>query len=456
MKFNRSALRIITVWILLSALLLAFAGCFSSPAATTASETLPSATDPAGTDPAGTDTATTAAETTAAETTAAETTAAPVHVHTPSDEYTVDARPTCTAPGSESKHCTECDESLVETAREIPIDPEAHALSGWTVIEEATLLNPTGMKTATCSLCGTELKEAIVYAPKVEKWDSYSSGAYQDKAMLGDLLGDRHFFPIDEDPEGNDLLVEYSILWNESCFNLDPAKQAFIDVRFTGDNGSKSKNCIYWAPTAGVKWSDSPVAGSFEYGGCDQNEPDNPYPRFTPNNPEGIGTAYTDFPNIGGPDPDNIEWGWHRVSVRLHEEVTNEAALMADSVAGETPAEYKLTVWVYIDGELVVHAYANDLRADSGEDRKLYSAESDGLGGINYTENVTLWVYGFRLNSKTAKAGTNVYFSYADLSVTVGKDFVQDVEKVAEPVATELEVEEGVSIPTTMYYQAKD
>ena len=64
MKFNRSALRIITVWILLSALLLAFAGCFSSPAATTASETLPSATDPAGTDPAGTDTATTAAETT--------------------------------------------------------------------------------------------------------------------------------------------------------------------------------------------------------------------------------------------------------------------------------------------------------------------------------------------------------------------------------------------------------
>lgn len=411
--------------------------------------------DPATTG-AATGAETTATETTPSSTTAAATTAASAHVHTSADAYTVDVRPTCSAVGSESKHCTECGMIISETVREIAIDPEAHSPGTWNVTEPATLLNPTGKKVATCSLCAAELEETITYAPKVEKWDSYSSGAYQEKNLIGDLIGDKHFFPIDEDPEGNDLLVEYSILWNETCLNLDPAKQAFIDLRFTADNGSKAKNCMYWAPTAGVKWSDSPVAGSFEAGGCDLNESDNPYPRFTPNNPEGIGTEYTDFPNIGGPDPDNIEWGWHRVSVRFREEVTNEAALMADTTAGETPAEYKLTVWVYIDGELVIHAYANDLRADNGDDRKLYTAESDGNGGIVYTENTNMWVYGFRLNSKAAKADTNVYFSYADLSVTVGKDFVQNVEKVAEPVATELEVDDGVSIPTTMFYKLAD
>lgn len=410
-------------------------------------------------DPAETGAETTGTETTpssAATTTAAATTAASAHVHTPADAYTLDLRPTCSAVGSESKHCIDCDEIIEATVRQIKIDPEAHSLGIWTVTEEATLLNPTGKKTATCSLCGAVLEEAVVYAPIVEKWDVYSSGAYQEKTLIGNLIGDKHFFPSDEDFEGNDLLVEYSILWNESCLNLDPAKQAFIDIRFTADNGSKAKNIVYWAPTAGVKWSDSPSAGSFEAGGCDLNEPDNPFPRFTQNNPEGVGTAHTDFPNIGGQDPDNPEWGWHRVSVRFHEEVTNEAALREDTTAGNTPAEYKLSVWVYIDGELVVHAYANDLRADNGDDRKLYAAESDGMGGIVYTENVGLWVYGFRLNSKTAKVGTNVYFSYADLSVTVGKDFVQNVEKVAEPVVAELEVDDGVSIPATVFYKLAD
>ena len=72
-----------------------------------------------------------------------------------------------------------------------------------------------------------------------------------------------------------------------------------------------------------------------------------------------------------------------------------------------------------------------------------------------YTENDALWLNGAFLKYKMAEAGKTVYFSLADYSATIGSDFVQNVEKVTSPTPATLTVAEGVTVSSTMYYQAK-
>ena len=144
------------------------------------------------------------------------------------------------------------------------------------------------------------------------------------------------------------------------------------------------------------------------------------------------------------------QWGWHRVSARFRQEITN----MADVLLGAS-AEYKLQVWVYIDGVLVLHCSDTDHVWEGGDksDRKLYSAEPDGEGGIKYTENDNLYFHGAFLDSKKMASGVG-YFEIADYSVTIGSDFVQNVRKATSPdLNAKLEVAEGVSIPSTMWYE---
>ena len=309
----------------------------------------------------------------------------------------------------------------------------------------------------------SEIDVPMYYAPNpgVKSWYSRqllttsSSGSYSaNKAKLGTIRGSNHFYD-------NDLLIEYSVLWNETVPNLKVTdnKKPYIDTRFSANySGSKAKNIIYWSPAANIDGSDCKYAGGFEWGGCGNNEADNPYSRFN----SGINNS-TYYPNIGGynngdgtPQTNDL-YGWHRVSIRYRQRVTNESALRADEVAGATAATYKLEMWVYIDGILVIHSYANDLiyteEDKPDEDRKLFSAQSNGAGGINYTENDDLWLHGTFLNSTTAASGT-VYFAIADYSATCGSAFVQDVEKVPSPVSKSISVD-GNTITTTVYYQPK-
>ena len=126
-----------------------------------------------------------------------------------------------------------------------------------------------------------------------------------------------------------------------------------------------------------------------------------------------------------------------------------------DAVKGGADATYKLEVWVYIDGVLVLHNSASDHRKEDGADRKAFSAETDNAGGITYTENDSLFLHGAFLDSKKMTEGKG-YFEIADYSVTVGTDFVQNVRKVTNPVATQLEVEADVFVPSTMWYELAD
>ena len=417
---------------------LAFASCGKKGAkATTAEETAPG---------------TTAGATTAADTTAQKT--QPPHVHVPEDEYTIDLEPTCTTPGEKSLYCLECGMKIPDTTVEIPPVPDAHTVTEWDT-DAPTLLKPVGSRTGECVYCGTEIEEDLTFEHNVQIFTTSSGGDYTPAyATLGEIRGDQHFYPTDTDPEGLDLLVEYSVLWNETLLNLDVSNNRMptIDTRFvpnaSGTNGNSG--IVRWelASDTTSQWCTCKFAGGFEVAAFDYAESDNPYPRFNVTVDD-----ITAYPNIGGANAGDGEplgetqWGWHRVSIRFREEVTNVAGIKA----GEE-ATYKLQAWVYVDGVMVLHYWGPDHKwGGDGSDRKLYSAASDGEGGIVYTENDRLYLHGAFLDSIRMREGKG-YFEIADYSVTLGPDFVQNVCKVYDPVETTMEVEEGVTVPTTMWY----
>ncbi|MBR4661819.1 MAG: hypothetical protein IKO92_03705, partial [Clostridia bacterium] len=258
---------------------------------------------------------------------------------------------------------------------------------------------------------------------------------------------------------GNDLLVEYSVLWTEEIKDLKNDQGPYMDFRFTQTSNpdSTNKNIFYWSLSDNCKGSDCKFAGGFEWGGIGLNEPDNPYPKFT-DGALGLGETRDEYPNIGGANKgDGIpqgedRYGWHRVSVRYRQEVSN-----VDAVKAGAAAEYKLSLWAYIDGVLVVHAYETDFIYKPGKsdqkDYKLYTAASDGNGGITYTESGDdLYFSGAYFHYKQMASGKVAYFAIADYSAKIGSEFEQNVAQVNYPVAKQLEVEDGVFVPVTMWY----
>ena len=423
----------------------AFASCGKKKAKTTTA---------AQTDPEG------SVATTAEPTLPPATTTKTPHVHTPEDEYTIDLQPTCTTPGEKSYYCVECGMKIPETTVQIPIDPKAHKVTDWDT-DAPTLLKPTGSRTGNCIYCEAPIEEELTFEHNVQTFTSSSSGDYYPAcATLGEIRGDKHFYPTDADPEGIDLLVEYSVLWNETLLNFDVSNDRMptIDTRFTPNKSGTNGNSgiVRWelASDTTSKWCTCKYAGGFEVAHYETSEPDSPYPRFG----EKDGVDATAYPNIGGANLGDgqphgeMQWGWHRVSIRYREELTNPNELKA----GSAEATYFLQVWVYIDGTLVLHNSGNDHTwGNDGSDRKLFSAANDGEGGIKYTENDALYLHGAFLDSVRTNQDTKSYFEIADYSAIIGHDFVQDVCKVYNPVETQMDVEEGVSVPTTMWYTLK-
>ncbi|MBP5349143.1 MAG: hypothetical protein J6Z13_02145 [Clostridia bacterium] len=360
----------------------------------------------------------------------------------------------CGTPATQSIHCTLCGAVKPDSTVNLPIDPSLHAYGAFETISVPTLLSD-GLERRVCANCSGVDEQAIPYQHNVQIFTTSTNGSYDPyKATIGSIRGSKHFYT-----PGNDLLIEYSILWNESLTNLSTARAQYMDVRLTSGSGAGdyNKNIIYWSMADNVSGSDCAFAGGFEWGGIDKNKADNPYPKFTKD--PTLGTNKNEYPNLGGanggdgtPQGDQ-QWGWHRISIRYRNEVTN-----VDAVKGGAAATYNLEMWVYIDGTLVIHAYATDHKetkdAAGKQDRKLFSAACDGNGGITYTENDSLYLHSAYLNNMNMTSGKG-YFEIGDFSVTVGSNFVQDVQKVTSPTPATLEVESGVYVPATMWYELK-
>ena len=374
---------------------------------------------------ATTGTEATAAATTAQATTAAETTAAPTlapHVHTPEDHYTVDLKPTCSTPGEQSYYCEECGEKIPGTTVPIEIDPEAHVINEW-VEDDISLLNPTGVKTGHCTACDRDIVEDIAYEPVIWNANDKTSGNAVDKRLYSKIRGEDHFYPTETNPNGNDLLIEFSILYNETLSTLPGAS---FDI--TVGDGSDFVN-IKLSSDANARYGT--IVGGFS--ARDRND-GNGAILSTPSAAAIEADPNAKYPSIG-------EYGWHRVAVRVHQ----EADIVDDAVA------YTYTGEAYLDGNLIL---AFDLsKWAAGTPGALLFTATIEEGNLVYADNdgarswAEIAIYDFYKSA-------DIYCAIADTYMTCGQDFIQEVVPAVDPADAMLEVAEGVELPAKMWYTA--
>ena len=366
--------------------------------------------------------------------------------HTESADYIVDVEPNCTENGYKSKHCTVCGAIIDSTIETLDADESRHNVENWTVTTPATLLNQTGARTGECTICHNPVNEVLTFEPTVLVCTDTSSAGYAtDGVAFSDILGDKHFYPTDEDPTGNDLLIEYSVLWNETMLDLYDTRNfdPYITARIN------KEPVLLWSPMNNMDYSDCKYAGGFEWMG-NFSTPISDAEVTTPATMCGVNPNYSDYPNIGGADQANPEWGWHRIQVRVHQELRDEAAVKTGAAGGDAK-DYVATVTVYIDGVAAFKLFTGTKGLQKIEDN-LFTADADGNGGITYTDG-NASVVAFNINRRKAVADKTAYVVIADINVTCGKDFVQRVEKAVDPEDGLFEVADGVELNAPIYYR---
>ena len=449
----KRSVRILALLLSLMLCAFAFASCGKKKTASTTAE------QATGTPTA----AATTAEPTAAATTTAAAPTQPSHVHTPEANPTVDLKPTCSTPGEQSYYCEECGEKIPGTTEPIPIDPDAHNIPEWVVTKEATIFED-GLRTGTCNICDTTFEETyssiveVVYTsePKDAKH-------FAQTAIFNDILeeGEKHFYPTDANPSGLDLFVEYSILWNPTLKNINNGDPIY-STRIGGLSDAGSCNDVIWMSLKdAASGSDCIFAGGYEYGGLRTVD----YGPVTMSTPVPSNKTFDCWPNIGGAiqaDYDNLnnghEWGWHRVGVRMHQELLNEDELKAyDATSEEAAPKAKYLLWAecYIDGTLIFKLSNAETTVNGAstykEENMFFTAEANGEGGVAYTDiSEAKYVMGIRLIAKSAEG--NAYFVYGDYYATAGSAFKQTVTKVASPAAATYTTADGTEISAPCYY----
>ena len=257
--------------------------------------------------------------------------------------------------------------------------------------------------------------------------------------------GAKTFCPTQGNPAGNDLYIEYSVLFSKYLTDSYLKASAGPNVIAGVAKGSSMHYPLnYWDPCDSAIDYGYAAAGNFDTVAAED-------PGLYPNMVDG---GLENSPHVGGSDAENPEYGWHRIGIVYHEEVTN-----VDAVKGGADAEYYLTVSLYIDGNLVSVLCADDnLASDSGNyDLKLYTAESDGAGGIVYTDVAETEddqsVYVYRLmNFQRVSSSKVPYCIFADAYATCGQSFAQRVTRVADPEDSEYSTSDGSKLVTAPVY----
>ncbi|MBR4770447.1 MAG: hypothetical protein IK090_05910, partial [Clostridia bacterium] len=266
----------------------------------------------------------------------------------------------------------------------------------------------------TTTLGGTDYSSKLWYQRQV--WDNKAilnssdtgSGDWDVRPTFNSIRGGEHFYP---DPSngnrGNDLLIEFSILWNDTMATVYGSGSTF-DIGV--NDGSDIANIDLQSATSG-KFS------AKERGGTTYVYPTDPEAQH---------------PNIGAN-------GWHRVGVRVHQ----EAAIVADAV------QYTYLITIYLDGEMILK-YDSTEWATSVSGALLFTAEIVD-GNLVYADNT----------NSAAKAnitivnyymGSSNYLVIADEYMTCGREFVRQVKPVAHPTAVTLSPLAGVGLRADAWY----
>ena len=269
-----------------------------------------------------------------------------------------------------------------------------------------SLLEPES-RSGDCCYCGAKnITQYMNPTMTQETFTGSSSGTYVRKANIrSNLLSNgKHFYPHSSNGNlGNDLLIEFSLLYNETLANLKNGSVAI--GRISNSGGGDDCNAFYLNLGNNTPGQWSPYAGSFESGSFLTVEY-GPTGIAQPNSPE------DQYPKIGG-------YGWHRIAVRIHE----------DAWKNGSSVNYKMTVTLYVDGLEV-----SRLSGTPNNNNLLFTA-SVVNGQLQYTDIPEgRYVYGFRLSNRQTQSGTTADFIYTDYTVSCGREFVQNVEPIYTPL----------------------
>ena len=380
--------------------------------------------------------------------------------HTEGAEYVPDKKPTCIEGGYESKHCTVCGQIIAETVRPLEIDPKAHDVAEWTVTVEPTL-DTIGERQGTCTLCHqlqTEAYALPIYNSKAFEGPYASGNSLVFSKTVADIKGDKTFHPTDGNASGNDLWLEYSLLWNDTLKNWNQAKSEMSLMGFKNPAGSYRH--FYYVYAKDGQSSDCPYTGHFDYSTYLGDLSYNCAIDLTSEgNGVGLYKAGWDSPLTRASSPyiydeeSQTTGGWHRIGIRYHQEIDFD-----DAKGG---IFYKGYSELYVDGIKVWHVMLDmqgywknnewkqlngyggkgkaDLKANNLLlwEAKTELADTDNAeewtlyDGVYYKDHDDMTVYGSMADF--AKSSTAAYASLYDVIFTCGNGFVRNVTPVATP-----------------------
>ncbi len=284
----------------------------------------------------------------------------------------------------------------------------------YTITKPATLLE-NGWKADHCSICGAG--HAVVSTPSETTpvvingkdasaptgWGSTKTFFSPQKSLKDIAAEEGHFYPTQSNPQGNDLLVEFSILWNST---LSAWGSKDLDLgNFSG--GDVNNRSTAWLTVN---------SGAFDLSSGDG----------------GVVLVNTGKKISGN--------GWHRIGIRYHQDAEKD---------GENVI-YSLTYTIYIDGAEAYKVIGSNIRyTDQGY--RLFDAEIvDDELVYHDNQNSKYKFYWLQLQSFFGRA-SDTYLVLADLMINGGHDFVQQVEPAVSPVAAPFDL--GSYDPAVMHYQ---
>jgi len=289
----------------------------------------------------------------------------------------------------------------------------------YTITKQATLLE-NGWKADHCSICGlghavastpSEMTPVVINGKVSSAPDGWGSGStfFAPRKALKDIAAEEgHFYPTKDDPEGNDLFVEFSILWNSTLSGWGN-KSLDLGNFSGGDVNSRSTSWLN-VQTGEIELSDGGTNAS---------------------------VIYNSGSGVSGD-------GWHRIGIRYHQTAANNGGSVA----------YTLTYTLYIDGVRVYEVRAGDDRYVN-QGYRLFDAEIVNDELVYHDNQNSKYKFDWlQLQSFFSTGGSNRYLVLADLMINAGDDFMQQVEPAPTPVHSPINL--GWYDEELVYYQLAD
>lgn len=227
------------------------------------------------------------------------------------------------------------------------------------------------------------------------------------------IQGSNHFYPSSYavGAQGNDLLFEYSFLWNPTLYN-DYNPEIKVTTLRINDTNRVNLYCVYTEDNYSTY---CPYVGAFDYF--------SEYPNSAACVQYGPNGGYSSSPHPQNAYPYIGNFGWHRLGVRMHQEVA--------SVSGSN-VTYSGYSELYVDGVRVWKIALAVNGVLKNKNLLLFTATASNGQITGYSDNTNSVRVQMRLDSVTPSEEA-VFVAVADAHWTCGHDFVRRVSPVTNP-----------------------